>query len=133
MKLSATSAYAIRACLQLAGAQDSAVTCQKLSAQGQMPERFLLQVLRHLVKAGVLRSARGAGGGFILARPANSVSLLDIIEAVEGPLPVGLPPGVAGFSEPTIQRLKDSLAAVADRTRGELGKISVAYLIGEEP
>lgn len=51
-----------------------------------MPDRFLLQILRNLVAHGLLRSTRGVIGGYALARSPNEISLLDIIEAVEGPV-----------------------------------------------
>ena len=50
-----------------------------------MPERFLLQILRALAGAGLLQSSRGIEGGFGLARSPSDVSLLEIVEAVEGP------------------------------------------------
>ena len=49
-----------------------------------MPERFLLQILRNLVTANLLRSTRGVDGGYLLAVPARDISLLDIVEAIEG-------------------------------------------------
>jgi Rrf2 family protein len=49
-----------------------------------MPERFLLQILRSLVTSGILRSTRGVEGGYCLKRPPEQISLLEIIEAVEG-------------------------------------------------
>ena len=51
-----------------------------------MPDRFLLQILRNLVAHGLLRSTRGVIGGYTLARDPDDISLLDIIEAVEGPV-----------------------------------------------
>ena len=51
-----------------------------------MPERFLLQILRNLVNHGILRSTRGVEGGYSLIKPADEISLLDLIEAIEGPL-----------------------------------------------
>ena len=58
-----------------------------------MPERFLLQILRSLVTHGVLRSTRGVDGGYCLEKSASDTSLLDVIEAVEGPLTTNVPNG----------------------------------------
>ena len=67
MKLSRTVAYAVRATLQLAqNPSDSPVPCSKLASDGNMPERFLLQILRNLVTHGILRSTRGVDGGYTL-------------------------------------------------------------------
>lgn len=85
-KLSRTVSYAIAATLQLAKASgDSPIPCNQIAAEGKMPERFLLQILRSLVNAGILKSTRGVVGGYILNKPAADISLLEIMEAVEGP------------------------------------------------
>lgn len=67
-----------------------------------MPERFLLQVLRTLVNEGLLKSTRGVDGGYRLAKPASQISLLDIVEAVDGPIQPELPQ-IAGLT-PSSQR-----------------------------
>ena len=63
-----------------------------------MPERFLLQILRNLVTHGILRSTRGVDGGYSLVRPADEVSVLDVIEAIEGPMDVELNLGEGFFA-----------------------------------
>src|SRR5215216_4770031 len=86
MKLSRTVAYAVRATLQLAQLQsEGPVPCSHLASSGKMPERFLLQILRNLVTHGILRSTRGVDGGYALVRPPHQISLLEVIEAIEGP------------------------------------------------
>ena len=68
MRLSRASAYALGAVLQLAHAPAGMpVPCSQLAKHGQMPERFLLQVLRNLVNHGILVSTRGVDGGYALA------------------------------------------------------------------
>lgn len=87
MKLSRTVRYAVQASVQLAQADRAQpVPCSRLAAEGRMPERFLLQILRNLVTHGILRSSRGVDGGYVLDRPADDVSLLELIEAIEGSL-----------------------------------------------
>ncbi len=66
--------------------------CSRLAKVGEMPERFLLQVLRSLVNHGLLKSTRGVDGGYSLARPASEISLLQVLEATDGPLAAELPP-----------------------------------------
>src|ERR671910_748696 len=86
MKLSRTVSYAVQAVLQLAQLDpQTPVPCSRLAAEGKMPERFLLQILRSLVTHGILRSARGVDGGYALVKPADQISLLEVIEAIEGP------------------------------------------------
>ena len=104
MKLSRTVMYALQAACQLSVAgQDAPVPSKKLAETGGMPDRFLLQILRNLVSHGVLRSTRGVVGGYTLARRPEEISLLDIIEAVEGPVTFEL-----AESEPVAVRGEDS-------------------------
>ena len=93
MRMSRSTAYAIGAVLQLANAPPGTpVPCSRLAKLGEMPERFLLQILRTLVNQGILTSTRGVDGGYSLKRPISEVTLLDIFEATEGPLTPSLPP-----------------------------------------
>lgn len=90
MKLSRTVVYALRATLKIAEAGGPApVPCSKLAQEGNMPERFLLQILRTLVTADILISTRGVEGGYRLAASPDKISLLQVIEAIEGPLDKG--------------------------------------------
>ena len=92
MKVSRTIAYAIHATLQLAGGERGVpIPCSQLANKGQMPERFLLQILRSLVTRGLLRSTRGVEGGYCLARPADEISLRDIVESFDNPLSPSVP------------------------------------------
>ena len=87
MKLSRTVMYALQATCQLGTAgPGTPVPSKRLAEAGGMPDRFLLQILRNLVAHGLLRSTRGVIGGYTLARDPDDISLLDIIEAVEGPV-----------------------------------------------
>lgn len=87
MRLSNTTTYALKAAIQLAEQpQGSPVPCHRLAKAGEMPERFLLQILRTLVTHGILVSVRGVAGGYSLLKGASQTSVLEIIEAVEGPM-----------------------------------------------
>ena len=93
MRISRASAYAIGSLLQLAEAPSGVpVPCSRLAKTGEMPERFLLQVLRSLVNSELLKSTRGVDGGYSLAQPADKISLLQILESTDGPLIPELPP-----------------------------------------
>ncbi len=82
--------YALRAMVVLAEvARDTPgvrTTGADLAARGQIPPRFLDDVLRLLRAAGLVRSVRGSGGGWQLARPAASITAADVMRAVDGPL-----------------------------------------------
>ena len=129
MKLSRTVAYAVRATLQLAqNPSDSPVPCSKLAAEGNMPERFLLQILRNLVTHGILRSTRGVDGGYTLTRSPEDISLLDVIEAIEGPLDASAPSG-DGLPEVSQNRLQDALREITDTSRQQLSAIKFSQLL----
>jgi Rrf2 family protein len=129
MKLSRTVAYAVQATLQLAqGASKSPVPCSVLAARGGMPERFLLQILRSLVNHGILLSTRGVDGGYTLERSAESITLLDLIEAVEGPLSPVLPNG-GGLPHESTRLINDALCEITALARRELAAVSLAQLV----
>jgi len=62
------------------------VMVETLCQEEDVPLSFLGKIFQSLAKAGIVRSARGSGGGFCLARPATEITALDIIEAIEGPI-----------------------------------------------
>jgi Rrf2 family protein len=85
--LSQTAEYALRAVLYMAGRQEAtAVPVAEMAGALAVPEKYLARVLAALRKNGTLRSTRGARGGFRLARPAGSVTLLEVVAPFE---PVG--------------------------------------------
>jgi Rrf2 family protein len=130
MKLSRTVSYAVQATLRLAEAGSSRpIPCSKLAAEGKMPERFLLQILRQFVSHGILQSTRGVEGGYMLDRDADKISLLDIVEAVEGPIDSSLPESEAGDSEQDA-RLREALGKVAVAVRNQLSSILISDLAG---
>jgi Rrf2 family protein len=135
MKLSRTVNYAVRATLQLAKS-DSAnpVPCSQLAAEGKMPERFLLQILRNLVTHGILRSTRGVDGGYSLVKPPHQISLLEVIEAIEGPYDTETSLGEAeGITLDAQSKLNDALSQVTDTTRRQLEAIKLSALLPLPP
>jgi Rrf2 family protein len=129
MKLSRTVAYAVRATLALAQAETQGpVPCSKLASEGKMPERFLLQILRSLVTHGILRSTRGVDGGYALVRPANEISLLEVIEAIEGPYDSRAAVGEA-LPADSQEQLRAALNQVTTTTRKQLEAIKLSQLV----
>lgn len=129
MKLSRTVAYAVRATLQLAQLQTKGpVPCSRLASEGKMPERFLLQILRNLVTHGILRSTRGVDGGYSLVKPADQISLLEVIEAIEGPYDATLEMGT-GLSQDSQHKLQTALQDVTTSTRKQLEAIKLSQLL----
>ncbi len=129
MKLSQTAAYAFHAVLRLAGTPEaSRIPCSKLAELGKMPERFLLQILRDLGKNGILESTRGSNGGFMLARRPDGISVLEVIEAIEGPIIANLPLK-SDLPSPAGERLHDVLRKVAENVRRELHAVRLSDLL----
>lgn len=122
MIFSSATEYAIRGLSELAARNvDGPVMLDDLVAGTGLPRDFVAKIFQKLVRAGILRSAKGRGGGFALARPQHEIRLLDIVEAVEGPqlldaCVVGLekcndamPCAQHDLYKPIRQRLKDYL------------------------
>jgi len=87
MHVTAKADYAVRAVVELADStQDSPRKVDEVARAQSIPVSFLENILTQLRSAGVVRSQRGPEGGYWLARPAEEVTLADIIRAVEGPL-----------------------------------------------
>ena len=94
--LSKTAEYALRIIACLAGESEQSHSADYLSAHTKVPRRYLHKVLQDLGKAGLVHSRSGPGGGYLLALPADDISILDVVNAVS-PLerirhcPLGLP------------------------------------------
>jgi Rrf2 family protein len=85
MHVSARSDYAVRATVELA-ASDHPMTAEELATAQDIPRKFLTAILADLKRAQILRSQRGAIGGYRLARPATEITIADVMRAVEGQL-----------------------------------------------
>jgi Rrf2 family protein len=87
VRISAKADYAVRAAVELAAAPDEKpVKAERIATAQGIPLNFLENILGELRHSGIVRSHRGAEGGFRLAKPADEVTIADIIRAVEGPL-----------------------------------------------
>ena len=131
MQLSRAASYAVEALCHLAreGPEKVFPSHDVARAQG-IPERFMLKVLKPLVTHRLLLSLRGPNGGYRLARPANKITLLEVLEAAEGPLLRFTDPGDGGGTNGTASRLADAFGRAAEAARRELGKVTVADLAG---
>ena len=87
MRISAKADYAVRAAVELAATPgERPVKAERIATAQEIPLNFLENILGELRHAGIVRSHRGAEGGFRLARAPDQVTIADIIRAVEGPL-----------------------------------------------
>jgi Rrf2 family protein len=86
MRVSAKADYAARAAVMLAAATEGPLKAERIAEGQDIPVKFLESILLELKHAGIVRSQRGPEGGYALARPAEDISLADVIRAVDGPL-----------------------------------------------
>ena len=85
MRVSARTEYALLALLELTNREgDHPLQSKDISARAGVPKPFLDQLLLDLRRAGLVRSVRGPGGGYVLARPPTEITLRDAVAAVEG-------------------------------------------------
>ncbi len=131
MRISAKVDYAVRAAIELAVLADGErpTKAEAISRAQEIPPKFLENILGDLRQSGLVRSQRGAEGGYRLARPAKEITIADIIRAVEGPMASvrgGRPEDVAyaGTAEP-LQRV---WIAVRSALRSVNEKVTLADL-----
>jgi len=128
VKVSAKADYAVRAVVELAVQEGKGPVKGERIAQAQdIPWKFCENILAELRAAGVVASRRGADGGYWLARPANEISLADVIRVVDGPLAAvqGVRPTEAEFAE-SAAALRDVWVAVRSSLRLVLEHVTVA-------
>lgn len=86
MQFTKAEAYGLHGIVFLAEQPDGKVTPLSEVSQAQdVPEKFLAKIFQGLTKAGIVRSHRGVKGGFVMARPADKVTIKEVLEAIQGP------------------------------------------------
>ena len=89
MQITRRADYAVRTMIEVARIEDASVALtHEVAAKQGIPAPFLAKIVLALTRAGLLRSYRGSGGGITLARPADRITLLEVVEAVDGPIAV---------------------------------------------
>ncbi len=86
MRVSAKADYAVRAMVELASQGSGPVKAERISQAQEIPIKFLENIMTDLRNAGLVRSQRGVEGGYWLARPADEITLAQVIRSVDGPL-----------------------------------------------
>jgi Rrf2 family transcriptional regulator, nitric oxide-sensitive transcriptional repressor len=123
---SQTVEYALRAMVQLAADSSGASTTKDIAAKAKVPSAYLAKVLQLMRKGGLIHSRRGVGGGVTLARPANKISLLDVIDAVE---PLKRTPAKKVTSAAQLQK---SMDAAVQQLRAKFAAESLADMLPKE-
>jgi Rrf2 family protein len=128
VRISAKTDYALRAAIELAslGSAEPVKGEAIANAQG-IPLRFLENILGDLRNAGIIDSRRGVEGGYLLARPAEAITLADVIRAVDGPLAnvAGTRPNLLEYPAST-EKLRDIWVGVRAALRSVLEETTLA-------
>ena len=130
MQISAKTDYAIRALLSLAAREPELVKVDAVVSDQGMPRKFVEAILGDLRRAGLVRSQRGADGGYALARPAKDITLGAVIRAVDGPLAEvrGLRPHETAYVG-VAEHLPQVWVAVRASLRKVLDETSLAHVL----
>jgi Rrf2 family protein len=130
VEISAKSDYAVRALLVLAEHAPELVKIDVVIGEQQLPRKFVEAILGDLRRAGIVRSMRGADGGYALARPAADISIGAVIRAVDGPLAEvrGLRPDEMNYSG-LAQHLPGLWVAVRASLRRVLDETTLAQVL----
>jgi Rrf2 family protein len=134
VQVAAKDEYAIRALLALASSSDSVSADHLAQVQG-LPPKFLGAILSELRRGGIVTSQRGSEGGFRLARPADEISIADVLRVLGGPIA-----GVRGMRPETLEydgaavHLRDVWVAVRGSLREVLEHVTLSDIVrGELP
>ena len=90
MQITRETDYAIRCVYYLAGKKDVVIMVDEIAREMCTPKSFLSKILQKLARADIVKSFRGVNGGFQLSRDPSKISLLDVIEAVQGPVAMNI-------------------------------------------
>lgn len=125
MRLSARVDYALRAVLELAEGErqraGTPITADRIARSQDIPPKFCESILLQLRRGGIAHAQRGPEGGYWLARPVNEITLLDIIEVIDGPLGAS-----RNHAEGTLQKVWTALELAERRI---LTEVTIAHLL----
>jgi Rrf2 family protein len=131
MRISERVDNAVRAMAELAVATEPATKAETIARHQAISLKYLLDILRDLKRAELVRSKRGPDGGFALSRPPSEISLADVFRAVDGPLADVHDASVRGLSYPApAQELPLVWMAIRGSLRRVLETVSLADLVG---
>jgi Rrf2 family protein len=129
MRISAKEDYAVRAALELAIAGGGPMKREQIAQAQKIPTAFLQNILIELRHAEIVEAQRGREGGFRLARPAEEITIADIVRAVSGPLATirGIRPPLVDY-QPSAESLRGAWIALRANIRSVLENVTLADL-----
>jgi Rrf2 family transcriptional regulator, iron-sulfur cluster assembly transcription factor len=133
MELTRKGEYAIRGIVYLASQPVNQVCLlSEIATAVDVPQTFLAKIFQQFSKIGLVKSYRGTGGGFVLGRSADKITLLEVVEAVEGPIvPNRCVTGGGECSRVTTCNVHPVWLNVQKQVRGILANVSLKELAGE--
>lgn len=130
MKVSRSSGYALLAMNYFAKNPDKKIILsQEISRKYDIPLEYLLKILQQLVRASILRSKRGPRGGFSLNKTLKKISMLEIIEAVDGPMSSQLNLMEQAAREKFCTKAEQAYQKATDQAKAVLRKTKIADLV----
>jgi Rrf2 family protein len=132
LRLSKKTDYALISLTYVASLGDRPASAREIAERHDIPVELLAKVLQRLVQRGVLRSQQGIHGGYLLARPAQTVTVAEVVEAIDGPLQLT----VCGTTDERCEQfskcnVRDPLHRIRDRIIGALMECTVAELAND--
>ncbi|MHC4221026.1 MAG: RrF2 family transcriptional regulator [Planctomycetota bacterium] len=130
MKISGSAGYAILAAGYMVKHQkEPIILSQRISKEYNIPIAYLLKIMQQLVRANVLTSKRGPRGGFSLARSPKSITMLEIVEAVDGPMTGTLNMAVQAKGEKFGAKAEVVYKKAIDQSRAVFAKTKLADIM----
>lgn len=125
--------YAVRAICTIASQDGRTVSAAEIVGELKMPKQFMRKILQSLNKAGIVRSVKGAGGGFALAHDPYRITLADVIEVFQGPLSIN----ECVFKKRACPNIKDCplrarITSIEDHVERELRATSIGSLLNKD-
>jgi Rrf2 family protein len=133
MRISRTVEYGLTAVVFIAqNCKDGLVMSKKISEAYDLPLEYLLQVMQQLVRAGILTSKKGPHGGFNLTRPAKEITMLEILEAIDGPVIVPMNLAEQTGGKPFAKKVEKMFLNVSEAMKVSLAKVTLADMAGKK-
>jgi Rrf2 family protein len=129
-QLSKKADYGLIALKHLAQHSQVSVSAREIASEYRIPAELLAKILQRLVRKGLLLSHQGTHGGYVLARDPSKISIVDVIEALDGP--IGITPCERGSSCEQLEKcsVRDPLMAIRAKMVRILGDTSIYELAG---
>ncbi len=131
MRLNRSVGYGLMAVAYVAlHSKDGLVMAAKVAKAYNIPLEYLLKIMQQLVRANVLSSKRGPGGGFSLARPAKEITMLEIIEAVDGPWRQNMEMAALTKNAPFAVKMEEIAEEALAKAKARCASVKLSKLIG---